>query len=335
MRADRLLSLLMLLQSRGRMTAQALAAELEVSVRTIYRDVEALSLAGVPVYADRGPGGGCALLDNYRTTLNGIEADEARALFMLSASSLLPELGLGPVLRQALLKLRAALPDERQHEADWVSRRIYLDWTAWQVPAAPASHVAAVQQAVWEDRKLRLRYRIATSFYRRDFEKVVDACALVAKAGAWYVVAGEERQLRVYAVAELLAVEVLPEHFVREAAFDLAGFWRAWCASQAAEGGGLDVTLRVAPAVAADVPLYFGGEARNVTLESPVSGDDWPRVQATFASLEQARAVLLACGGAVEVLEPPGLRLSIADFARQIIGVYSGGEQTPVRVVAV
>ena len=140
MRADRLLSLLMLLQTRGRMTAQALADELEVSVRTVYRDIEALSSAGVPVYADRGPGGGCALVDNYRTHLTGLHEGEVRALFMASMPSALADLGLGADLKAALLKLLAALPAERRHDDQWVRQRIFLDWESWQkATASPAT----------------------------------------------------------------------------------------------------------------------------------------------------------------------------------------------------
>src|SRR5512136_703550 len=134
MRADRLLSLLMLLQARGRMTAQELAAELEVSERTIYRDINALSASGVPVYAESGPGGGCALLDSYRTNLTGLDQDEVRALFMLSIPAPLDQLGVSQELRTALLKLSAALPDTRRGDEERTRQRIHLDSTWWFQP---------------------------------------------------------------------------------------------------------------------------------------------------------------------------------------------------------
>lgn len=207
MRADRLLSLLMLLQTRGRMTAQALADELEVSVRTVYRDIEALSSAGVAVYADRGPGGGCALVDNYRTHLTGLHEGEARALFMASMPSALADLGLGADLKAGLLKLLAALPAERQHDDQWVRQRIFLDWESWQkatastvddtIPVETSTRplLQVIQQAVWNDRRLWITYRRQSSFYRRQFDRLVDPYGLVAKEGEWHLVcAASEEQ---------------------------------------------------------------------------------------------------------------------------------------------
>src|SRR5512136_1200151 len=155
MRADRLLSLLMLLQTRGRMTAQALARELEVSERTIYRDIDALSATGVPVYADRGPNGGCSLLDNYRTTLTGLTPDEVRALFMISIPAPLDALGVSPELKTARLKLLAALPGARRQDERLARERIYLDSTWWSLPDEPAPHLQALHQAVWQSQRLR------------------------------------------------------------------------------------------------------------------------------------------------------------------------------------
>ena len=141
MRADRLLSLLMLLQARGRMTAQELAAELEVSERTIYRDINALSASGVPVYAESGPGGGCALLDSYRTNLTGLTADEARALFMLNIPAALDQLGVTQELKAALLKLSAALPEARRRDEERIRQRIHLDSTWWFQAEEPLPHL--------------------------------------------------------------------------------------------------------------------------------------------------------------------------------------------------
>jgi predicted DNA-binding transcriptional regulator YafY len=222
MRADRVLSLLLLLQTRGRMTAQALADELEVSVRTVYRDIDALSAAGVPVYADRGPGGGCALVDSYRTQLTGLREREVRALFMANVPAALADLGLGADLRAALLKLLAALPAARQEDEAWVRQRIFLDWERWQQPEAPGpdgdapgrggrapeaagahpgeagegaeaddvmhSHLHLLQQAVWHDRRVWISYSRESSFYRRRFDRCVAAYGLVAKEGEWHLV---------------------------------------------------------------------------------------------------------------------------------------------------
>lgn len=159
MRADRLLALLMLLQTGGRMTAAELARELEVSERTIYRDLDALAMAGVPVYAERGPGGGCALLDSYRTSLTGLTDGEVRALFLLSLPTPLADLEVGRDLKAAVLKLNAALPAERQDQADWLRQRLHLDWSA-PSEAETVPHLPQVQRAVWENRRLRVTYRL-------------------------------------------------------------------------------------------------------------------------------------------------------------------------------
>ena len=222
MRADRLLSLLLLLQTRGRMTAQGLADELEVSIRTVYRDIEALSSAGVPIYADRGPGGGCALVDNYRTQLTGLHEGEVRALFVASMPGALADLGLGAELKGALLKLLAALPAERRSDDRWVRQRIFLDWENWQKTTAKvmalegkASRAAAptlqlIQQAVWHDLMVWITYRRLSSFYRRQFERLVAPYGLVAKEGEWYLVCAGSTEagdrIRVHKVADLVDV---------------------------------------------------------------------------------------------------------------------------------
>ena len=174
MRADRLLSLLMLLQARGRMTAQELAQELEVSERTIYRDINALSASGVPVYAESGPGGGCALLDSYRTNLTGLTADEARALFMLSIPAPLDQLGVTQELKAALLKLSAALPEARRSDEERIRQRVYLDSLNWFQDADAVPHLPAIYRAVWDDRKLAITLRVRfAAFIESQIEQVI------------------------------------------------------------------------------------------------------------------------------------------------------------------
>ena len=200
MRADRLLSILMILQARGRVTAQQLAEELEVSVRTVYRDMDALSAAGVPVYAERGPGGGCSLLDSYRTTLTGLTRDEVRALFMLSIPAPLAELGVGQELKAALLKLSAALPASRRYDEAHVRQRIHLDSVGWSETVEPVPHLRTVQQAVWEDRKLQLTYRLP---FEAQAEWLVEPYGLVAKAGTWYLVCTRNGSVRTLPVSSV------------------------------------------------------------------------------------------------------------------------------------
>jgi len=185
-RASRLLSLLLLLQNRGQMTGPALAAELEVSVRTVYRDVESLSAAGVPVYADRGPSGGYRLLDGYRTRLTGMTSDEAESLFLAGMPGPAAELGLGGALAAAQLKLTAALPAELRDRVGRVSERFHLDAPGWFRDAEDTSFLADIASAVWRDRRIAVRYR---RWGNETVERELDPLGLVLKAGVWYLVA--------------------------------------------------------------------------------------------------------------------------------------------------
>ena len=327
MRADRLLSLLLLLQARGKLTAEELAGELEVSVRTVYRDMEALSAAGVPVYADRGPGGGVALLDNYRTHLTGLHADEVRALFMAEMPAALTELGFGGELKTAMLKLLAALPGERQGEEQWVRQRVLLDWeragedTEAAESTALIAHLRTIQAAVWADRRIRITYRRESSFYRRQFTRLVDPYGLVAWAGIWHLVCAADGRMRVYPVQELSAVTDAAEPFTRASGFDLPSFWRQWRQAQHAERGQFVVLAHVSPAMAAELPLHL--DAARVEFTGSTDADGWQEVQLRFDGLGEARTKLLGLGAGVEVRTPAVLRLSMLDYAQQVVQLYS------------
>jgi predicted DNA-binding transcriptional regulator YafY len=324
MRADRLLSLLMLLQARGRLTAQQLAQELEVSVRTIYRDIDALSAAGVPVYAERGPGGGCELIDDYRTNLTGLTEDEVRALFMLSVPAALDELGVSGELRAALRKLAAALPAARRGDEEMVRQRIHLDWAGWSQPDEPVPHLQAMQQAVWQDRRMQLVYRLQVGPHIVQFERTVDPHGLVAKAGVWHLVCAGDGRMRVYRVSRVLDARVTDEHFERPADFDLAAFWESWCAGQEERRPHYPVTVRVAPELVPLLPLYFGDRIRDVIAQAaPPDAEGWITLTLPFERLETARERILGFGRAVEVLEPQALRRSVIDFAAQIAAFYA------------
>jgi predicted DNA-binding transcriptional regulator YafY len=324
MRADRLLSLLMLLQTRGRMTAERLAEELEVSVRTIYRDIDALSAAGVPVYAERGPGGGCELIDSYRTSLTGLNEDEVRALFMLSVPAPLDELGVSQELRGALLKLAAALPAAHREDEERVRQRIHLDWSGWFEPEEPVPHLRTMQQAVWEDRKLHLTYRLQYGT-QVEVERLVAPYGLVAKAGAWYLVYAREDHVRVHRVSRVSDARITDERFERPSSFDLGAFWKAWCAETEEGRPYYSVTVRVAPALVPFLPQYFGERIRDRTAQAgPPDDQGWITLTLPFETLQAARERILGLGSAVEVLEPQALRRSVVDFAAQIVAFYEG-----------
>jgi predicted DNA-binding transcriptional regulator YafY len=317
------LSLLMLLQSRGQMSARELARALEVSERTIYRDVEALSLAGVPIYAESGRDGGYALLDSYRTTLTGLTEGEVRALFMLSIPAPLIELGVSQHLRGALLKLSAALPESRRQDEERVRQRFYLDSSWWHQGDEPVAYLQTIHQAVWEDRKLQISYRLPFSL---GIQQVVDPYGLVAKAGVWYLVYAHNQSIRVHKIADLLEVCLLPEHFEHPDEFDLASYWQAWCSEREKNHSLYPVTVAVAPDFLPILPWYFGNTIRARIAHSPPADEEgWVTLQLSFESLEAARDRLISFGRGMRVVEPLALRLSLADYAAQIVDLYADG----------
>src|SRR5512147_688411 len=227
MRADRLLSLLMLLQTRGQMSAKDLADELEVSERTIYRDITALSASGVPIYASRGPGGGVRLIDEYRTTLTGLTPDETRALFMMSIPAPLMQLGMGEKFKGALLKLSASLPEPRRADESRTRQRILLDSSWWFQADQQVPCLQTIQQALWQDRCLRIKVR--WDFFNTEFEQDAEPYGLVAKANIWYLVYGQGGTPKVTRVSQIVSAEMTAEGFARPPEFELEAFWREWC----------------------------------------------------------------------------------------------------------
>lgn len=320
MRADRLLSLLMLLQTRGKMTARELAGELEVSERTIYRDVEALSIAGVPIYGESGPEGGYALLDSYRTRLTGLSEGEVQALFMLSIPAPLADLGLSQELKAALLKLSASLPASRRQEEERVRQRFHLDATWWDREETDVPHLKILHRAVWQDRRVHLKYRTP---FGGEFEWLADPYGLVAKAGDWYLIFASYGRIRAHRIAEILDVRLTIETFERPKDFNLSLFWESWCDERRENRFGYRVRARVSPDLMPLLTYYFGSRVRTQVASAGTPNENgWYTLDLAFDGLEEARARLLGLGRAVEVLAPDALRLSLVDFARQIIAFY-------------
>ncbi len=325
MRADRLLSLLMLLQTHGKMTAAALAEALEITERTVYRDVTALNAAGVPVYTERGPGGGVALVESYRTTLTGLTTGEVRALGMLAIPPALQQLGVSQELRAALLKLSAALPESRRAEEERTRQRILLDPQGWETPLAPAPCLKAVHQAVWEARKLWIRYEFRHGVV---VEQVVCPYGLVANAEDWRLVYLGSGYFREISVRRLAQARLCDESFERDAEFDLAKFWQDWSrrARQAEEG--VAVRLRVAPALQGQ--MEQGSWAGDGAGFGEPDAQGWREITLRFHWVEEARQRLMGFGGAVEVLEPLALRRGMQDYAEQILLRYTTPEAAGV-----
>ena len=316
MRASRLVQLLLLLQARGRMTAAALAEELEVSERTIHRDVDALSAAGVPIYAERGPHGGIQLVDGYRTRLTGLTGDEAEALFLSGIPGPAAELGLGTVVAAARLKVLAALPAELRARASRLVERFHLDAAGWFQAGETVPHLAAIADAVWESRQLRIRYRRGDD----SVERIVDPLGLVLKGGIWYVVAVSDGDVRTYRARRILETEPTGETFTRPADFELARHWTESIAAYERQTPRVDVTLRVDPRALGLLAEQVGEralrQAERLEADDP---DGWYRLRVAADWPEEVPGKLLAVGDGLEILDPPEVRDRALALARSAL----------------
>ncbi|MFD5398817.1 helix-turn-helix transcriptional regulator [Streptomyces sp. NPDC127097] len=340
MRAARLIKMVLLLQARPSMTAAELARELEVSERTVARDVLSLSEAGVPVYADRGRAGGYRLIGGYRTRLTGLGRSEAEALFLSGVPSALREMGLADAASAARLKVSAALLPELRDAATGVAQRFHLDAPAWyQEPETPAL-LPEIADAVWDDRRITARY------LRKDteVERELEPYGLVLKAGVWYLAARTEGDYRVYRVDRFTAVvaaaerdsgtgardagtEAARERFTRDAAFDLPAFWAERAAQFARSILREEVVLRLSASGIRQLPYVTERTAAREAIaraQSEGGPDEQGRLTVTLAveSADVAYAQLLALGPEGEILAPPELRARFATAAHRTAALY-------------
>lgn len=304
MRASRLLSILILLQLRMRLTAEQLAEEFEVSVRTIYRDIDALSAAGIPVYGDRGPGGGFQLLDGYRTRLTGLAADETEAMMMIGMPGPAAALGLGAAAARARGKLLAALPQAGSAEAGRMAARFHIDAAGWYQADAPPSCLPAIARAVLDQRVVAMTYESWTGV--REWR--IEPYGLVLKAGVWYVVGWGANKVRIFRISNILSHAVADEAFDRPADFDLPRYW-------AAELQRFETDLRKERAVlrASAEGLKrlarLGAYAADAVAAAGAPGaDGWSPVALSIETIDQAALDLLGIGPEIEVVAPPALR---------------------------
>jgi predicted DNA-binding transcriptional regulator YafY len=322
MRASRLLAIISLLHVRGRVSAQQLADELEVSLRTVYRDIDALSSAGVPVYAARGRAGGFALLDGYRPGFTGLTGDEADALFLTGLPGPAAELGLGSVLAATQGKLLAALPPPLRERASRIRDRFHLDAPGWlrETEAPPA--LTPIADAVWAQRRLRVHYERAN---RVLVDRVLDPLGVVLKAGTWYLVARADGSAspRTYRVSRVREVTALDETFERPDGFDLRAHWEDYQRDYATRVYRETATVRVS---AAGRELLFlvgpiASRAARAAMGVP-DQDGWATTMVPIESIRHGLHALLQLGADVEVLDPPALRELMARTARDLAARY-------------
>jgi predicted DNA-binding transcriptional regulator YafY len=315
--------MVLILQGRGHTTAQQLAQQLEVSVRTIYRDAEALQEAGIPLLAAAGPAGGYRLPDSYRTRLAGLSESEAKGLFLTGLAGPAAELGLGAAVAAAELKLAAALPARLVDQAVAVQERVHLDATGWYARADPAPHLTEVADAVWAQRRIRITYNRwkAPDKVRRT----LDPYGLVLKAGRWYLVACSNQQVRTYRVDQILKLSVLDQHFARPVKFDLPGYWTAYLAEFQAHLYPAQATIRLTAAGRKRIPLTMS-DAIATAVEKTAIATDGGRIQAVvpIESIDHAESEFLRLGADIEIIDPPELRRRLTDAATRLHLLYSG-----------
>jgi len=319
MRASRLVNLLLLLQSRGGMTASQLAEELEVSVRTIHRDVEELSAAGVPIFAERGPLGGIRLIDGYRTRLTGMTADEAEALFLSGLSGPAAQLGLGTVVAAAQLKVMAALPPELRSRASRLVQRFHLDAAGWFQANEEVPHLTSLSTAVWEGRA------VAVDYDRGDdvVSRTLGPLGLVLKGGIWYVVAAVDGQVRTYRASRVVGATVLDEPVDRPEDFDLASFWVESSAAYEREQPSVVVDVRVREDQAWRLNQVFGrGTVAGAERVEEADHAGTVRLRIRLGYPDEVPGMLLAVGHNLEVLGPAEVRDKVVMLANRIAQRY-------------
>ncbi|CAO5156710.1 putative transcriptional regulator [Frankia sp. AiPs1] len=347
MRASRLLSVLMLLQTRGKLTARELADELEVSVRTVHRDLESLAEAGVPVVAERGVTGGYRLLAGYRTRLTGLTAPEADSLFFAGLPTAADDLGLGALAAAAELKLLAALPPPLRERAARARDRFHLDAPGWFRAAEQIPLLADVAAAVWAQQRLRVTYhRWRTP---REVERLLDPLGVVLKSGTWYLVAvsstGDQAELgstagamdapqpadhgnglepRTYRVSRILALTATGERFERPPDFDLASCWAAWTARYESGVYRAEATVRLSPTGMTMAPFRLAPAISRAIRDSAgePEADGWVLATIPIESVRHATGELLALGADIEVLQPPDLRAALTHTAASLAALY-------------
>ncbi len=322
MRASRLVSILLLLQSEGRMTAQELADELEVTVRTVYRDMDSLAAAGIPLYGEAGHEGGYRLVDGYRTRLTGLTTGEAESLFLTGLPSAAADLGLGASVTAAQLKLMAALPEELRDRAGRVAERFHLDAPSWYRDGDSTPHLAAVADAVWNERAIRIHYlRWAKP---QDVIRVVEPYGLVFKAGRWYLVATASNATHTYRVSRIFDVQPLEVTFERDPTFDLASYWQQYLQSFDERRHVDHAVIRLSPDALSRLPEVAEPSVVDAARRSAEPDEQgWLRVTIPVEEPNQALSELFRLAPEIEILGPQHLRAQMTETLQSLNRLYS------------
>ncbi|MGY4690035.1 helix-turn-helix transcriptional regulator [Salibacterium sp. K-3] len=316
MRGDRLVSILLLLQSQGQMTAKELAEKLEVSERTIYRDMEALSGTGIPVLAERGKNGGWSLLEDYQTNLTGLKESEIRALFVPSSTQLLDDLGLARTSEEARNKLIASLPSIYRENAKDVWNRIHVDMTTWFEQKEKMVAFEVLKKAIWNEHKLQIEYQRADG---KTNERVIKPLGLVAKGSRWYFIASKENDdIRIYRASRVRSATPVEETFERPKDFNLVQYWESSTKAFIESLPRYEVWVEVAPSILAW--LKFSGQFVQIVESRDQEG--WIPVKLSFDTEDEAKGYILGFADQIKVIEPKGLHDKILEMAEAAVAFY-------------
>lgn len=320
MRASRLINILTTLQAKGLVTAEALAEENDVSVRTIYRDVDALSLSGIPVYSERGSDGGYRLLDGYRVRLNGLTPAEAEAMFLSGIPGAAADLGLGSLMAGAQKKLTAALPEDLRESAHRIQSKFHLDAPAWLAEGEQPAYLQAIADAVWNSKRIRMRYRS----WKAEKNRVAEPLGIVMKGGAWYLVARVNETPRTYRISRVLDLIVTEERFDWPRDFDLATYWTENTRRLEVELYPNRATIRLSAWGLKEIEHMAPPYVR-ANLEYIGEADDngWRTVRLPVAHERMAVSEMLKLGTEAEVVEPPELKHAMRRAVEALTAVYA------------
>jgi len=320
MRADRLISLIMLLETKGALTAKELAEELEVSQRTIYRDIEALCTAGIPVYGETGPEGGYRLAEGYKSNLNKLNKEEAMLLLSLNMTEQLKELEIGSKLDSALLKIRSSYKTPSDNEE--FTSKLYIDSSNWNKKSKDTSYLNVIYNAISSNKKLSINYYSYNS-PGNEFNKIIDPYGLVSKERVWYLVYSVQEKVRVINIVNIIRVDETAEFFIYPREFNLKSFWNEWCQKIGEQYSSFKVRVKVPKLLAPSIVAYVEeGRVPFSPIPPKYNEQEWMEKELTFYSFEDARNKLLIFGSAVKVIEPISLKYNIKDYAEQVLNLY-------------
>jgi predicted DNA-binding transcriptional regulator YafY len=318
MQASRLLSILLRLQTQGRVPAKALAETFEVSLRTIYRDIDQLSASGVPVYAQKGRHGGFMLRGGYRTRLTGLDRPEAESLFLAGVPFAAQQLGLGKALDSTRLKLLASLPEAQQRDAERVAARFHVDPVAWFQGADEQPLLPELAAAVWTRRMVQMRY----DSWKGPIDRRLAPLGLVLKGGLWYLVAAVNGQARTYRVGYIETLRVEEEAATAPPRFDLKRYWDRFARDYEARMQAGQATVRARPAALKGLARVSHAMAKAVAAAGPCTQEGWHVLTIPIESIEVATGELLRLGPTVQALAPPALRRALRQAAQALSAVY-------------